>query len=213
MKSPRVVLYLRVSTAAQGFAAQRSAVLAYCRRRGWRPLKVYQEKKSGVDAQRTELDALLRAARADEFDVLVIYKLDRLGRSTIHLAQIVNELTALRIGFVSATEGIDTTAENPMARFTIEILQAVAALDRDRIRERSADGLKAARARGVTLGRPRLDPERKLAIQTFALEHDKYGRRSRTVRDIAKAAAVSVGTAAPLVRAARQAARAKEDGK
>lgn len=211
MKSPRVVVYFRVSTAGQDFASQRRAVLEYCRRRSWRPRRTYQEKRGGYNAPRTVLDSMLRDARAGAFDMIVIYKLDRLGRSSIHLAQILHELTKLKIGLVSCTEGIDTTKENPMASFVINVLTAIAQLERERIRERSSDGLRAARARGVKIGRPPVDRARLENVKRLAVEHLEAGRFPdfiRSIRDIARAAGVSVGTAAPLVKAARLAAAA-----
>lgn len=97
------------------------------------------------------LDRTLASLR--DGDVLVVWKLDRLGRSLWHLLNIVNDLSDRNVGFRSLSENIDTTT--PVGRLVFHILGAIAELERSMIRERTQAGVAAARRRGKRLGRPR----------------------------------------------------------
>ena len=96
----------------------------------------------------------MRIVRKGRIDAVVAYKLDRLGRSLPHLAQLVAEMTAQRVALVIPAQGIDTSASNPASQFQLNILMAVAEFEREIIRQRVNSGLRAAKARGVRLGRP-----------------------------------------------------------
>ena len=96
----------------------------------------------------------MREIRKGRVDTVVAYKLDRLGRSLPHLAQLVGEMAAHRVALVIPAQGIDTSASNPASQFQLNILMAVAEFEREIIRERVHSGLRAARARGARLGRP-----------------------------------------------------------
>lgn len=87
-------------------------------------------------------------------DAIIAYRLDRLGRSLAHLAQIIGEMAAHRTALVIPAQGIDTSASNPASQLQLNILMAVAEFEREIIRERVNSGLRAARARGAILGRP-----------------------------------------------------------
>lgn len=113
-------------------------------------VKVYEEKMSGSTTSRPELDACLSYLR--DGDVLVVYKLDRLGRSLKHLLTIVDDLRARGIGFKSLTDGIDTTTTT--GRLMFSIMGSFAEFERSLIQERTNAGLKAARDRGKLGGRP-----------------------------------------------------------
>jgi DNA invertase Pin-like site-specific DNA recombinase len=93
-------------------------------------------------------------ARRGKLDLVVCFKLDRLGRSLPHLAQIVGELTTHRVALVCPSQGIDTSGQNPASQLQLNILMAIAEFERAIIQERVAAGLRAARANGVRLGRP-----------------------------------------------------------
>jgi DNA invertase Pin-like site-specific DNA recombinase len=110
---------------------------------------VYQEKVSGSRADRPELGHALKALRAG--DVLVVWRLDRLGRSLADLVRIINDLEARSIGFESLTEKIDTTSA--AGRLIFHMFGALAEFERAVIRERTRAGLEAARARGRKGGR------------------------------------------------------------
>jgi putative DNA-invertase from lambdoid prophage Rac len=150
----KIVLYLRVSTDRQTTDSQAIELREYCTRRKWGIAKEYSDTSSGAKFSRVGLDALMRDVRHNRVDVVVAYKLDRLGRSLPHLAQLIAELTAHQVALVIPQQGIDTSASNPAAQLQLNILCAVAEFEREIIRERVNAGLKAARARGSRLGRP-----------------------------------------------------------
>jgi DNA invertase Pin-like site-specific DNA recombinase len=150
----RIALYLRVSTDRQTTHSQALELREYCARRGWIDLVEYSDTSSGAKFSRKGLDALMHDVRRGRIDAVVAYKLDRLGRSLPHLAQLVGEMTAHRAALVVPQQGIDTTASNPASQFQLNILMAVAEFEREIIRERVNAGLRAARARGARLGRP-----------------------------------------------------------
>ena len=149
-----IALYLRVSTDKQTTDSQKSELRDYCNRRGWENVREYSDTSSGAKFSRQGLDALMRDVRKGRVDAIVAYKLDRLGRSLPHLAQLVSELTAHRVALIIPQQGVDTSANNPAAQFQLNILCAVAEFEREIIRERVNAGLRAARGRGAVLGRP-----------------------------------------------------------
>ncbi|MGB9278115.1 MAG: recombinase family protein [Terrimicrobiaceae bacterium] len=113
--------------------------------------KVYTEVMGGAHAERPVLSNLLENLRTG--DVLVIWKLDRLGRSLKHLIEVVNELMTRKIGLKSLNDPIDTTT--PQGRLIFNLFASLAEFERDVIRERTHAGLSAARARGRKGGRPK----------------------------------------------------------
>ena len=135
--------YARVSTADQDPALQRDALA----RAGCDP--IFSDQASGARADRLGLGEALAYVRRG--DVLVVWKLDRLGRSMAHLIEVVRQLDARGVGFRSLTEGMDTTT--PGGVLVFHIFGALAQFERDLIRERTHAGLKAAEARGRKGGR------------------------------------------------------------
>ena len=146
--------YARVSTLEQDPALQHDALRAAGVER------IFTDQASGVLTERPQLSALLEQLRPG--DTLVVWRLDRLGRSTSHLIQTVTALEERGIGFASLTEAIDTTT--PAGRLLFGVLASLAAFERDLIRERTLAGLAAARARGKVGGRPTLMTEDKLSV-------------------------------------------------
>ena len=143
--------YARVSTADQDPALQRDALA----RAGCDP--IFSDQASGAQADRPGLAEALAFARPG--DVLVVWKLDRLGRSMAHLIEVVRQLDAKGVGFRSLTEGVDTTT--PGGVLVFHIFGALAQFERDLIRERTQAGLKAAEARGRKGGRkPAITPDK-----------------------------------------------------
>ena len=137
--------YARVSTKDQNLDLQVDALQKEeCE-------EVFREVASGAKTARPVLDDLLSRLRAG--DVLVIWKLDRLGRSLKHLVTLATELMEREIGLISLNDPIDTTT--PQGRLVFNIFASLAEFERDLIRERTQAGLKAARARGRKGGRPR----------------------------------------------------------
>jgi DNA invertase Pin-like site-specific DNA recombinase len=137
--------YARVSTHDQHLALQLDAL----RKAGCR--QVYEEVSSGARAERPVLQQALAHLRAG--DVLMIWKLDRLGRSLRHLIEVVSDLAQRGIGFKSLQENLDTTTSS--GKLVFHMFGALAEFERDLIRERTQAGLTAARARGRLGGRPR----------------------------------------------------------
>ena len=143
--------YARVSTGEQTLNLQLDALnAAGCG-------KIYQETASGAKADRPVLDEVLSYLRVG--DTLVVWRLDRLGRSLEHLIDVVAGLAERGIGFRSITEQIDTTT--PGGKLIFHVFGALAEFERDLIRERTQAGLAAARSRGRVGGRPKklMDPK------------------------------------------------------
>lgn len=150
----KIALYFRVSTDRQTTESQAVELRDYCARRSWKNVVEYVDKTSGAKFTRSGLDALMRDVRRGRVEAVVAYKLDRLGRSLPHLAQLISELTVHRVAVVIPGQGIDTSSANPASQLQLNILMAVAEFERDIIRDRVRAGLRAAKARGVRLGRP-----------------------------------------------------------
>lgn len=155
--------YARVSTADQDLRLQKDALeKAGCER-------LFEDEMTGTRADRPGLQQALSHLRAG--DALVVWKLDRVGRSMKHLVQFVSELEERGIQFRSLTESIDTTT--PMGTFFFHIMAALAQMERDLIAERTRAGLEAARARGKQGGRPRKITGDKLTHIRQLLEQGK----------------------------------------
>lgn len=150
--------YARVSTREQNLRLQLDS-LAGCE-------KIFNEKVSGVARSRPELDKALDHLRKG--DTLVVWKLDRLGRTVKQLVQFVEDLQQRGIEFRSLTEGIDTST--PAGRFFFHIIAAMAEMERELIRERTRAGLDSARAQGLVGGRKKVLTDKKLASAKTLLE-------------------------------------------
>jgi len=148
----RVAIYARVSTADQTADNQLIDLRKYVEARGWQAFEYVDHGISGTRESRPALDALVKDAKRRTFDVLVCWRLDRLGRNLRHLILLLDELNALGIGFVTLGEGIDTTS--PTGRLVLHVLGAISEFERERIRERVLAGLQRARTQGRRLGRP-----------------------------------------------------------
>ena len=168
--------YARVSTDDQHLDLQRDALMkAGCS-------VTYEEKASGKTADRPELDQCLKALRAG--DTLVVWRLDRLGRSLQDLLRIVDDLKERGIGFVSLTEKIET--DNAAGKLVFHVFAALSEFERSLIRERTQAGLAAARARGRAGGRkPKLDEKQVREIKALLRDPDIH------VADVARRYGVS----------------------
>ena len=149
----KAAIYARVSTLDQEPENQLQELRRYIDARGWTGREYVDRGVSGAKDRRPALDQLLTDARRRRFDVLVCWRLDRLGRNLKHLIILLDELQALGVAFVSLAEGIDATT--PAGKLQMHILGAIAEFERERIRERVMAGLQRARAQGRRLGRPR----------------------------------------------------------
>ncbi len=165
-----LVGYARVSTNDQNLDLQKDALeAAGCER-------ILTDTASGAKAERPGLTNALKECRSG--DTLVVWKLDRLGRSLPHLVETVRELMARGVGFKSLQESVDTTTSG--GKLIFHIFASLAEFERDLIRERTNAGLSAARARGRKGGRPKgvMDPNKQKAA--MALKNDT----SRSVKEI-----------------------------
>lgn len=146
--------YARVSTQDQHLELQKDALeKAGCK-------KIFTDIASGAKTERKGLEEALAYLR--EEDILVVWKLDRLGRSLKHLIEVVNNLSEKNIGFQSLQEKIDTTTSG--GKLIFHIFGSLAEFERDIIRERTNAGLKAARARGRVGGRPKVMDNKKISM-------------------------------------------------
>ena len=150
----RAAIYARVSTTDQTCENQLLELRRYIEARGWTATEFTEHGVSGATDRRPALDALVKDARRRRFDVLVCWRLDRLGRNLRHLVVLLEDLSAVGVSFVSLNEGIDCTT--PAGKLQLHILAALAEFERERIRERVVAGLHRARTQGKRLGRPQL---------------------------------------------------------
>lgn len=145
-------IYARVSTEDQSYQMQLDEVRGYAERMGWDVVE-YPEKMSSVK-KRPVLDRLMNDARLKKIDVVLVWKLDRFGRSLGNLIQNIMLLDSYGVRFVAVTQGIDTDSKNPTSRLLLHILGAVAEFERTIIVERVRSGMAAARKAGKHCGRP-----------------------------------------------------------
>jgi DNA invertase Pin-like site-specific DNA recombinase len=154
MNETRVAIYTRVSTLDQSDGGQEQELREYVERKAWAISSIYQDKVSGLKKVRPELDRLLTDAKKAHFSHVLVWRIDRLGRSVSHLLEVLETFKALGIKFVSLNEAIDTSTPAGMLIFTV--LGSVAAFERSILVERVKMGIQNARRRGVRLGRPAL---------------------------------------------------------
>ena len=148
----RAGLYARVSTNdQQTLAMQNRAMREYAARRGWTIALQIREVNSGA-VKRQARERLLEAARRREIDVVLVWRLDRWGRSVTDLLSTLQELEHLDVGFVSLTEALDLTT--PAGRAMAGLLAIFSEFEREVLRERTRAGLANARGNGQRLGRP-----------------------------------------------------------
>lgn len=174
----RAALYARVSTlAGQSPQMQIDALREYATRRGLEIIAEYVDHGvSGTKDRRPELDRLMDASRKRRHDLVLVYRFDRMARSTTHLLRVLEEFEGLGIQFISFAENLDTST--PMGRAMFTIIGALAELERNLIVERSTEGQRRARARGKHIGRPRAEVDVDLVLRLHA--------RSMSVREIAR---------------------------
>jgi DNA invertase Pin-like site-specific DNA recombinase len=152
VEAERVALYARVSTHdQQTLPMQLETMRAYAERRGWSIASTIEEVGSGAKT-RPRREELLRAARRREIDVIVVWRLDRWGRSLVDLVSTLQEVTALNVGFVSLSEALDLTT--PAGRAFAGMLAVFAEFERDILRDRVKAGIAQARKDGRPHGRP-----------------------------------------------------------
>jgi DNA invertase Pin-like site-specific DNA recombinase len=177
-RTMRVAIYARVSTANNGQdpTMQTRELREYCERRGWTVAGEYVDIGiSGTKERRPELDRLMQDAHRRRFDVVAVWKFDRMARSVSHLLRVLETFNSLGIEFVSLSESLDTAT--PAGRMVFTVLGAVAELERSLIVERVRAGLRNARAKGRRLGRPR--------VAVDAARIARLRAQGRSIREIA----------------------------
>ncbi len=194
--TPRVAVYVRVSTTDQNFASQEDTLRDFCGRQGWDRLTWYKEKKSGANIGRAQLGRLMDDTRHGRIDMVLVFKLERFGRSTLHMLQCVEEFKSKGVRFMSATEPIDTG--NSTGQLVLEIMAAIASHQRLQSLERSRAGITAARKRGVRLGRPST-----MGAQIAKVL--KLSKKEKNLSEVARRAGVSRSYVGKILKAAEAA--------
>ena len=174
-----VIGYARVSTTEQCLDRQLDAL----KERGAE--RIFQEKMTGTKSSRPELDKMMLTLR--EGDTLIVSEFSRLSRSTKDLIELVEKLNEMGVNLISIKEQLDTTT--PTGKLMLTMISGLVQFERDILAERTAEGLKAARARGHKGGRPKAANE---AVRRKALA--LYEANTMTIREIAEYAKVSTAT-------------------
>jgi putative DNA-invertase from lambdoid prophage Rac len=183
----KTAIYARVSTDDQNCEMQLTALREYVAARGWKLAGEHVDQGfSGAKTKRPALDKLLTAARQRKLDCIVVWKLDRFGRSLAHLTAMTGELASLGVRFIATTQGIDTDASNPTAKLLLNLMACFAEFERELIRERTVAGQARARAKGVHCGRPRLVYRKDKVLELVAA--------GASYRDVAAKLNLSLGT-------------------
>lgn len=152
-------LYCRTSTSMQvsGLDAQVRALRRYCNDKGIKDYVIYEDDGvSGAKASRPALDRMMEDVKSGKIEKVLVYSFSRYARSTSHLLKALETFKELDVAFVSMTENLDTNTPLGVAIFSI--ISSIAQLERDLIRERVVNGLKAAKERGVHIGRKKTRP-------------------------------------------------------
>jgi len=158
----RVATYHRVSTFDQDPSLARAELRAAAKRLGGKVVLSVEETGSGARNDRPGLQRLLLAARKGEVDAVLVWKLDRLGRSALDVLANVRELEGAGVRFVATSQGLDVRpGSDAMSGLILRVLASVAEFERDIIRERTRLGLEKAKAEGKRLGRPMVLSEAK----------------------------------------------------
>jgi DNA invertase Pin-like site-specific DNA recombinase len=186
MTRNRVALYARVSTSngQQDPEMQLRELREYVGHRGLTIVGEYIDKMTGSKDSRPALNRLMADAGQRKFDAVLVWKLDRFGRSLRHLVNAIAELEALGVAFVSFRDNLDLST--PSGRLMFQIIGAMAEFERSLIQERVKAGIRNARAKGKKLGRPRAD------VRESHIEGLRASGASW--RAIAKEVGVGVGT-------------------
>jgi len=187
----RAAIYARVSTSNNGQdpTMQTREMEEFCERRNWELAGSYVDNGiSGSKESRPELDRLMADAHRRRFDTVIVWKFDRFARSVSHLLRALETFKALGIDFVSLSEQVDTST--PTGKMVFTVLGAVAELERSLIAERVRAGIRNARAKGKTLGRPRVavDVSRIAALRSEGHSWDTIRQETGIARGTAQRA-------------------------
>lgn len=197
-KPLRVALYARVSTTGHGqdVGLQLDELRQVAGQRGWQIIEEFtDEGVSGVKTSRPALDRMLADAQVGRFDVVAVWKLDRLGRSLQHVLSVLDQLTSQGVEFVSLRDaGMDSTT--PAGRLFTAMIAAFAAFERDLIRERVVAGVRRAQAAGKHCGRPRVEVDIRPAVALL--------KEGRSLKETARILKISRNTLRRRLREAKE---------
>ena len=180
----RAALYMRVSTVDQHPETQVHDLRQMASQRGYEIIHEYTDRISGAKAKRPGLDQMMADARHGRFDVVLVWASDRIARSVKHFLDVLDELSRLKIEYISFRENIDTGG--PLGRAIVIIVGAVAELERNLIIERVCAGMRRARLEGRHIGRTPLE------LDYAGIQHDRG--QGHSLRQIAKSHRVSAAT-------------------
>ena len=183
----KVAVYVRVSTNHQSDEAQYEELEQLCQRSDWEIVSVYRETVSGTKAadERKELNRMLRDARLRRFEKVVVWSVDRLGRSMKHLVTVLAELKDINVDVFSFKQGIDT--QTPMGSMLFQFVGIFAEFENEMRKERQAIGIAKAKSKGVHFGR-------KPTSRTQMNEIRKLRSEGVSISKICKAVSVSPHT-------------------
>jgi DNA invertase Pin-like site-specific DNA recombinase len=163
----RAIRYIRVGGAENSPSIQADETARLVDERGWQLVETYMDRATyGSSARRPESARLMDDARRSAFDVVVVWRADRLFEGTKSMVAAVDELIALGIGLVSVTEPFDALAHD--SHHFMRLISALADLERQVFAERTRSGLDAARRRGARIGRPRVHVDVERAVELSA---------------------------------------------
>jgi DNA invertase Pin-like site-specific DNA recombinase len=198
----RVALYARVSTCnGQDPEMQLRELREYAGRRGWEIAGEYTDHGvSGSKDSRPELNQLMADAHQRRFDAVLVWKIDRFGRSLKHLVNALADLCAYGVAFVSFRDNLDLST--PSGRLMFQIIGAMAEFERSLIQERVRAGLRNARAKGKKFGRPRVqvDGVRVAALRRDGLSWSQVCRTLNVSKGSAQRSVARLPESTPLVR-------------
>lgn len=147
-------VYLRVSTQDQSTDAQRQEINSFIQAKRYKNIRIYEDKATGTNNNRPMLRKLLQDCNSRQVGIVICYKLDRFFRSLKDLINTLQQLDELKIAFIALKDNVDLST--PSGRLMMHMIGAFAEFEASLIQERVKSGLKAAKARGIVLGRPRL---------------------------------------------------------
>lgn len=184
METLRTAIYARCSTDSQNPDMQLSELREYASRRGLQIVGEFTDIASGSRDDRPQLNKVLALAKQRKIDALLVWKVDRLGRSLRHLVNTISELEAVGVAFLSLKDSLDFST--PAGRLMFNVIAAMRQFERDLIRERVKSGMANAKRKGIKLGRK--------AVAVGASEIQRLRSEGFSFEAIAQQTGHSVGT-------------------
>ena len=196
----RICIFARVSTSIQDYDRQVNELTALAQRNSWNIEAVFCEKVSGAkkNTERKELSRLVEYVQAHNIDKVAVLSLDRLGRDTLQVLEVIEQFNRLGISLYIQNYGIETLTANgevnPMSQFLITILAEVARMERKTIRERVESGYKNYRANGGKVGRKEGYRKSEADMREQYAEEIRLLRKGISLRNISRITGTSVNT-------------------